>query len=123
MKRILDKNGGWIVCPCMVEKSAWYKMPAYKQIKVANRILFSSRKCPNCRLRGCGEWGEISKRDRDFFEGVKINTPFTVRFFMALRSSFKAFRRVIRGNSTSYILPAEGSAGKLKKAKRPKGKK
>ena len=60
------------LCACMVSRSEWYRASAPEAKSLASAVFENLRGCPFCRLKGRGQWGQFTPRDRS---AAKLGKP------------------------------------------------
>ena len=80
-----------LFCACMVSKRKFYSTGAAGVRSMANAVFQNSRRCPYCRLKGRGEWGEFTSEDRKYYNVETVYLSRLKVFAFAIRQAISTF--------------------------------
>ena len=70
----------------MVSRCEWYRASAPEAKSLASAVFENLRSCPFCRLKGRGQWGRFTARDRS---AAKMGKPKRPKRLAILAAAFK----------------------------------
>ena len=70
----------------MVSRGEWYRANAVHAKSLASAVFENLRSCPFCRLKGHGQWGQFTPRDRS---AAKLAKPKRLSRLAILAAAFR----------------------------------